>query len=494
MPFGQDDEQPFQDDTGLDALAAPPPMASAAPPAPHVFRPPMPPPIGTVQPLEGPPPITESGPPPNPAMDFSGPKLPPPPKETTQKIGDIDRPDYWKKPPPETSSASDDRGVSEKIGALEKPQAPHSNWAQRLAAILLTGRLGVDRAQDVIHPKYAEQRRAYEQQVGDITSQAKAEEAEAATAANVGYKEALAQRAKDSIVERDKKIQADAEAKKAANLEKQQQDALKIAGMGGKQQAIGDSVPNGYVAVPNLADPTRQWVVPPIKTHFTVNPAFRKMAEDAGIGGLEDGQLVDFGTWAKVADINAKKNLQENKPDRRLTTSDLAVKSAGGNPMDPDSVTPDVAGRAVDRLKPPREPRAPSAGELNRQKKQSVIRGAQQVLRDLKGVDPNDVNRYDYAEKNVRDLNNYAGNQDVDDNREEIAQQLQAWKTKALPQPKGKVNGAWRGTVASGVPAKSGAVSPKITTRAHVQEYANQKKIPYAQAEQEFKQAQYAIQ
>jgi hypothetical protein len=403
----------------------------------------MPPPPNDVEPIEGPPQIMSSAAPPNPAMDFSGPKMPPPPpltarKPVPQKIGDLDRTPYGVTPPTDTDK--DESSVSDKIAALDKPEAPHSNWAQRLAQILLgVTKVGPQAAAAIVHPKYTEQRRAYDQQVSDIYSGAKAKEAEDASAALVSQREANAAYKTSVGADDALKVKNAADAKKATLLEKQQQDAFKFGSMGGKLQDASAPVPDGFIAVPKLDDPTKQWVVAPAKTHFTVNASFKKMAEDAGIGGLEVGQLVDRDTWKTVAEINAKKSIQDAKPDRRLTTSDLAIKAAGGDPNDPESVTTDIANSAVNRMKPPREQRAPGFAELKYQDQKKAMHFARQALNDVTGIDKSDRSKpeqYDYAIQNVKNPSFYVNSPLRDADEDDIVSAIEHLREQGL---KGKV-------------------------------------------------------
>lgn len=106
------------------------------------------------------------------------------------------------------------------------------------------------------------------------------------------------------------------DAKQQALLQKRQEEALKFGSMGAKKQDINAPVAAGYYAVPDVIDQTKQWVVPETKTHFVVNDKFRTMADDLGIGGLENGQLVSQDVWKTVAEAAAKKAAVDAKPDK----------------------------------------------------------------------------------------------------------------------------------------------------------------------------------
>lgn len=228
---------------------------------------------------------------------------------------------------------------------LKPPEPPKGSVLKTIGAALLANRFGDEISNRLMHPTYAMQRDKYNQQVSDLENAAKMDISQRGLEANEELKKANALKARGAAYDlitkqedrqtamEDKKSTAD-----AAMREKQYNDAIKIGGMGGKQQASDAPIPNGYFSVPHPTDPKSVYLIPSTKTHFVANNNFVDMADTVGIGGIDQGDLISQDTFKTVAELAGKKTIQDAKPDK----SDPAAKE-NPNQWTADSLNPDPA-------------------------------------------------------------------------------------------------------------------------------------------------------
>ena len=107
-----------------------------------------------------------------------------------------------------------------------------------------------------------------------------------------------------------------------------------------------------------------------------------------------------------------------------------AATAVGADPNDPDSWTAQQAGSILDRVKPPRAEREPSASEQRYQDQAKIRQLANRVIHDAKSGGSSDATLHDDAIRNTRMF--YQNDPDIDANREEVIDRIQSLKRSAL--------------------------------------------------------------
>lgn len=167
-------------------------------------------------------------------------------------------------PPPDLADAlqpkaADSRSAADKLTALhgQRPEAPSSNWAQRIAlAIMAVSPRLANVANQIVHPKYSEQMRAYQGTLADTEAQQKEEETQASTEANVAAKEGQgAYKQAQAAVQ-----QGLAQTKKDNEEDRAYKGFVESMGPGAVQQGPNDPVPPGYHAFADPKYPDRVWI------------------------------------------------------------------------------------------------------------------------------------------------------------------------------------------------------------------------------------------
>ena len=107
-----------------------------------------------------------------------------------------------------------------------------------------------------------------------------------------------------------------------------------------------------------------------------------------------------------------------------------AATAVGADPNDPDSWTAQQAGSILDRVKPLRAEREPSAADQRYQDQTKIRQLANRVISDAKNGGSTDATLYDDAIRNARTF--YQNDPDIDTYREDVISRIQSLKRGGL--------------------------------------------------------------
>jgi hypothetical protein len=253
--------------------------------------------------------------------------------------------------PPPTQSTID------KLNTLhaQRPDAPNSNWAQRLAGAILSMTKLAPVANQIIHPKYSAQQAAYQGAEADLNQQLKEQEG----AENIA---ALAQQRQGQS----QKLQAQAQEladipaqKKAAALEAQHKAFVESMGKNAIEITPGDPIPSGYHAFQDPSDPNKLWVRP--SAFISLPKELLPMFPGKNVGDLVTSGEYDAGQQSfRTQQLENLKS--ENKADNKTPQNEAQIALAA---QDPDPAVSGPAKAALSALaaqhlaeRPPRQPTA----------------------------------------------------------------------------------------------------------------------------------------
>lgn len=233
---------------------------------------------------------------------------------------------------PVKAKDDDDDSATDKLGALKAPDAPSNNWAQRLGLAVLSLTRFAPVANQLMHPKYAEQRRAYETQREDLeqsqkediaASQAEAlEEQRQATAA-----QKMAQAANYGQTQDTRKYAANDRLEAAFE---------KAMGPDAVQLGPNDQVPPGFTAFNSPSN--QKWAR---RSPFVTVP--QELAKE--FPGLPPGSQITRAELDKALQSARAKDLASvqagNKADNSLSDMSMAARAVGLDPSDSKNWTPE---------------------------------------------------------------------------------------------------------------------------------------------------------
>lgn len=259
----------------------------------------------------------------------------PPPIEEPPALPPADRMPQGPPPPAQQPPAgpvpANLKTPTENLAALKPPDAPQENWAQRLGRAVLSLTRFAPAANQIIHPKWSSERRAFETTRSDLEAQQKeeiaAEQAKALEeqrSATAEYKHAQAEQA-GSIAEA-RKYTAD------------QHIIDSITKSGAIQLQPGEAVPNGFHAIngPNGETYAQRSQLTTLPDELV--PFFPGMKGGATITlkELEDG-------WKAARAEKLEKVKGENKPEPAAAAKQefqgIVTKVASEGNLPPNAMT-----------------------------------------------------------------------------------------------------------------------------------------------------------
>lgn len=198
-------------------------------------------------------------------------------------------------------------GVSkytQELDNLKAPARPENNWAQRLGLALLATTKFAPIANQIMHPKWADQQSAYTAQVADAERHQKEDETAAATEASVAQKQAQA-KYRDAEAERqaqlhDERIAKVNESQNATFLKALGPDAYQVAD---KSEAL----PEGY--------------------HFWTSPTGSIYARPGGAISIPP-EMVPLFPGSKPGDLKTRKEYDTALQGYRTQQNQLALEAA----------------------------------------------------------------------------------------------------------------------------------------------------------------------
>jgi hypothetical protein len=237
-------------------------------------------------------------------------------------------------PPPDMAAGLQDAiqaPATNAAGGPTPPEAPNSNWAERLGKAVLSLTRFAPMANQIIHPKWAEQMQAYQGQKAAFEAEQAQEQQATATQAEAEKAEAYAAQ---------KNAQAASYAQTQDQRKTAAQDRLKAAfektmGPNAVQLGPGESVPQGFTPFTDPTDPNSVWV-----RRSPIVTAPKELLPY--LPGIKEGQPITQpeldGAFKAAQAVNLENVRAGNKPEKTPNEVQLAIDA--GNP------DPNVSGPA----------------------------------------------------------------------------------------------------------------------------------------------------
>lgn len=248
--------------------------------------------------------------------------------------------------------------------AARKPPEMKTNWAQRLGlAVLSVSRLA-PYAQQIVHPKWAAETAQYNtaqaQDVKQLEALEKGENISALREQRAGTAEWRKAQAED-LKAREEERKRLTEERGTAAQQTDWSNRLKLL-MKGREtdtaylpenspqvaqlQAHGYQIIKDRTYKPDPNEPGQVIAIPPAMIQVTKDMLPYHP-------GMQEGDLVPWSEHKSALADFAKRQQDSAKPNaQQMNAVSLAIRAAGGDPNNPESVTPEIAAKASAILKP----------------------------------------------------------------------------------------------------------------------------------------------
>lgn len=352
----------------------------------------------------------------------------------------------------------------DKLQALQPPPAPKPpKWYQKLGAVALGAAGGYSQAagrapidpnvihageEGILRPGYARKLATYEQQRDDLTGRVKTDIEQERRDAEA---EARGQNAETRRLNMERQAkedrQRDEDRQKAATEKIQNDKRAAFLKLKGKHDPVyinpGEPVPPGFTQLQDPDNPGKIALIP-----SGIRKAPKELVDGGYLPGYQANDPVSSEELSKATDAFYKDDREGLK-----NPNELAMYRDANDPTSPTQKQSQAALAQRDKAKvdtalasrQPREPRAQSAAELNREHQDTVRQLAQRALADSKsgGGATAGTDSYDHAIANLNNPGFYL-NDPMDENREEVKALLNKYKMAGLrpEQVQGVINKA----------------------------------------------------
>lgn len=239
-------------------------------------------------------------------------------------------------PAPKTSARNAEkiRNVDQELADIHasRPEAPKSNWGQRLGTAILAMTKLAPMTNEIVHPKWSAENRAYQGTLADTQQRQKEQETAASTEATIAQKEAIAEERKmrgEDYGAREKE-RLDAVKARIAEMKSKRNQAFITERLKGREadatyQPKEQQRPDGFDFVEDPEHPGFGYVVPP--THRLAPPELLPF-----LPGTKPGEMVSNTEYKAAVNAARQASLEDRKAENRHepnpTEASLALQQA----------------------------------------------------------------------------------------------------------------------------------------------------------------------